>query len=187
MTGHQVFSTLHTNSAIGVIPRLLDIGVKPEILAGNLIGVIAQAVMGYFNFEIGLYIKGLYGVAMIDYILLCFLAFVVHAIVNNKYLGHFVMILYYLFNMFMSGLGLEHNLYDFSSDPGIMYSDMNAYGHFVWPFITYKVYWFSFVIILAFTCLYIAWYWFEGWYKIRVNFLLGTLRKKSKFDTKFKL
>ncbi len=42
MTGHQVFSTLHTNSAIGVIPRLLDIGVKPEILAGNLIGVIAQ-------------------------------------------------------------------------------------------------------------------------------------------------
>ena len=42
MTGHQVFSTLHTNSAIGAIPRLIDIGVKPEILAGNLIGIIAQ-------------------------------------------------------------------------------------------------------------------------------------------------
>ena len=42
MTGHQVFSTLHTNSAIGVVPRLLDIGVKPDILAGNLIGVVAQ-------------------------------------------------------------------------------------------------------------------------------------------------
>jgi len=42
MTGHQVFSTLHTNSAIGAIPRLLDIGVKADILAGNLIGVIAQ-------------------------------------------------------------------------------------------------------------------------------------------------
>ena len=42
MTGHQVFSTLHTNSAIGAIPRLLDIGVKPDILAGNLIGIIAQ-------------------------------------------------------------------------------------------------------------------------------------------------
>lgn len=42
MTGHQVFSTLHTNSAIGAIPRLLDIGVKPDILSGNLIGVIAQ-------------------------------------------------------------------------------------------------------------------------------------------------
>jgi len=42
MTGHQVFSTLHTNSAIGVVPRLLDIGIKPEVLSGNLIGVIAQ-------------------------------------------------------------------------------------------------------------------------------------------------
>jgi len=42
MTGHQVYSTLHTNSAIGVIPRLLDIGILPDIMAGNIIGVIAQ-------------------------------------------------------------------------------------------------------------------------------------------------
>ena len=114
-----------------------------------LIGIIAQAVMGYFNFEIGLYLKGLFGVTIIDYILLCFLAFIVHTVVNNKYLGHFVMILYYLFSSFMGGLGLEHNLYDFASDPGIMYSDMNGYGHFVWSFVTYKAYWFSFAIILA--------------------------------------
>jgi len=45
MTGHQVFSTLHTNSALGAIPRLLDIGVKPDILAGNIIGVIAQRLI----------------------------------------------------------------------------------------------------------------------------------------------
>lgn len=45
MTGHQVFSTLHTNSAIGAIPRLIDIGIKPEILAGNLVGVIAQRLV----------------------------------------------------------------------------------------------------------------------------------------------
>jgi general secretion pathway protein E/type IV pilus assembly protein PilB len=45
MTGHQVFSTLHTNSAIGAIPRLLDIGVLPDIMAGNIIGVIAQRLV----------------------------------------------------------------------------------------------------------------------------------------------
>ncbi len=45
MTGHQVFSTLHTNSAIGCIPRLLDIGIKPDILAGNIIGVMAQRLV----------------------------------------------------------------------------------------------------------------------------------------------
>ena len=45
MTGHQVFSTLHTNSALGAIPRLLDIGVKPHILAGNIIGLLAQRLV----------------------------------------------------------------------------------------------------------------------------------------------
>ena len=45
MTGHQVYSTPHTNSAIGAIPRLLDIGVLPDIMAGNIIGVIAQRLV----------------------------------------------------------------------------------------------------------------------------------------------
>ena len=45
MTGHQVFTTLHTNSALGAFPRLLDIGIAPAILAGNMIGVIAQRLV----------------------------------------------------------------------------------------------------------------------------------------------
>jgi general secretion pathway protein E/type IV pilus assembly protein PilB len=45
MTGHQVFTTLHTNSAIGAIPRLLDIGIVPDIMAGNIIGIIAQRLV----------------------------------------------------------------------------------------------------------------------------------------------
>jgi general secretion pathway protein E/type IV pilus assembly protein PilB len=45
MTGHQVYSTLHTNSAIGSIPRLLDIGVLPDIMAGNIIGIVAQRLV----------------------------------------------------------------------------------------------------------------------------------------------
>jgi type II secretory ATPase GspE/PulE/Tfp pilus assembly ATPase PilB-like protein len=45
MTGHQVFTTLHTNSALGAFPRLLDIGIRPDIMAGNIIGVIAQRLV----------------------------------------------------------------------------------------------------------------------------------------------
>jgi type II secretory ATPase GspE/PulE/Tfp pilus assembly ATPase PilB-like protein len=45
MTGHQVFTTLHTNSALGVFPRLLDIGIPPGIMAGNIIGVVAQRLI----------------------------------------------------------------------------------------------------------------------------------------------
>jgi type II secretory ATPase GspE/PulE/Tfp pilus assembly ATPase PilB-like protein len=45
MTGHQVFTTLHTNSALGAFARLLDIGIQPDIMAGNIIGVIAQRLV----------------------------------------------------------------------------------------------------------------------------------------------
>jgi type II secretory ATPase GspE/PulE/Tfp pilus assembly ATPase PilB-like protein len=45
MTGHQVYSTLHTNSSIGAVPRLMDLGVLPDIMSGNIIGVIAQRLM----------------------------------------------------------------------------------------------------------------------------------------------
>jgi type II secretory ATPase GspE/PulE/Tfp pilus assembly ATPase PilB-like protein len=40
-----VYSTLHTNSAIGAIPRLLDIGILPDIMAGNIIGIVAQRLL----------------------------------------------------------------------------------------------------------------------------------------------
>ncbi|MGP1675868.1 MAG: GspE/PulE family protein [Burkholderiales bacterium] len=45
MTGHQVYSTLHTNSAVGAFPRLLDTGITPEVMAGNMIGIVAQRLI----------------------------------------------------------------------------------------------------------------------------------------------
>jgi type II secretory ATPase GspE/PulE/Tfp pilus assembly ATPase PilB-like protein len=45
MTGHQVYSTLHCNSAVGAIPRLVDIGVSREVLSGNIIGIVAQRLV----------------------------------------------------------------------------------------------------------------------------------------------
>jgi Type II secretory pathway, ATPase PulE/Tfp pilus assembly pathway, ATPase PilB len=45
LTGHQVYSTLHTNSAVATISRLLDLGMKPYVLATALEGVIAQRLM----------------------------------------------------------------------------------------------------------------------------------------------
>ena len=45
MTGHQVFSTLHTNSAMGAFPRLIDMGVKPGMIASNIIGIVGQRLV----------------------------------------------------------------------------------------------------------------------------------------------
>lgn len=45
LTGHLVFSTLHTNDAVGAIPRLLDMAVEPFLLASSLTAVIAQRLV----------------------------------------------------------------------------------------------------------------------------------------------
>jgi len=45
LTGHLVFSTLHTNSAVATISRLLDLGLKPYVVATALEGIIAQRLV----------------------------------------------------------------------------------------------------------------------------------------------
>ncbi len=45
LTGHMVLSTLHTNTAVGAITRLRDMGVEPFLLATSLIGVLAQRLV----------------------------------------------------------------------------------------------------------------------------------------------
>lgn len=45
LTGHLLFSTLHTNSALGAIPRLLDLGVLPVILSQALAGLVSQRLL----------------------------------------------------------------------------------------------------------------------------------------------
>jgi type IV pilus assembly protein PilB len=42
MTGHQVYTTLHTNDSFGAIPRLFDLGMKPGMVAGSIIAIFAQ-------------------------------------------------------------------------------------------------------------------------------------------------
>lgn len=45
LTGHLVLSTLHTNTAIGAITRLRDMGIEPFLLASSLVGVLAQRLV----------------------------------------------------------------------------------------------------------------------------------------------
>jgi type IV pilus assembly protein PilB len=45
LTGHLVFSTLHTNDAAGAITRLVDMGVEPFLIVSSLRGVLAQRLV----------------------------------------------------------------------------------------------------------------------------------------------
>jgi general secretion pathway protein E len=51
LTGHLVFSTLHTNTAVGAVTRLRDMGIEPFLLSSSLIGVLAQRLVRVLNPE----------------------------------------------------------------------------------------------------------------------------------------
>jgi hypothetical protein len=114
-----------------------------------LCGLLLQTFKGYFHYELDVYVKELFGFRLVGMLIMCVLAMLVQVLVNNKFLGHFIMILYYAFNLFKGSLGLEHNLYTFNGGTSVEYSDMNGFGHFVWPWLAFKLYWGAFAVLLA--------------------------------------
>ncbi len=112
-------------------------------------GLVTQAVKGYFNFEIGLYVQTLFGLRWVDYLLLCVVALLIHTLVNHKYMGHMIIIGLFVFTLFMGQLGLEHNLYRYGSDIGERYSDMNGFGPYLGPFFWFKLYWGAVAVLFA--------------------------------------
>lgn len=112
-------------------------------------GIIVQTFKGYTNYEPGLYLQYLFGFIIIDYWLLGIFALFVQTLVKNRYIGFFIVALFYIWNTFFAAPVLKHNLFIFASNPDVVYSEMNQFGHTVFPFFVYKIYWGAFAICLA--------------------------------------
>jgi hypothetical protein len=104
-------------------------------------GVLIQLFNGYTKIELGQYLFRLFALQLPDYWMIAALALTVHSVVNHKYLGHFVVILYYVVEIMAASFGFEHRLYHFGSSPNVIYSDMNGYGHLLAPVRWFQVYW----------------------------------------------
>ncbi len=113
-------------------------------------GMSIQMYNGYYKVEVLQYIKELFGFKLISLSLICALAMAVQVIINNKYVGYFVAVLILiLFPIAFSLLEWNNQLLMFnSSGPRLPYSDMNGYGHGIYSFVIFKIYWSSFAIIL---------------------------------------
>jgi ABC-2 type transport system permease protein len=114
-----------------------------------LAGVLTQAFKGYTNVELDLYFKYLFGLQFADYALLVALVLLVHVLANHKYMGHLIVVLYFVLGTFMGQLGLEHNLYQYGADGGTTYSDMNRFGPYLKPFWWFKAYWAGWALLFA--------------------------------------
>jgi ABC-2 type transport system permease protein len=115
-----------------------------------------QTLYGYYHYELGLYLHTLFGIQLVDYWLLCVLCLAVHSLLQNKYLGHFVVVVYYVVGLFLGRFGLEHNLYIFRGVPSHPYSDMNGYGHLLRGVYWFQWYWSLGAALLA-VAAYLAW------------------------------
>ncbi len=120
-------------------------------------GLLIQTFQGYFKYELGLYFSTLYFYRILPFLTFCALTFFVQVMLNNKYLGFFIVILFFFFsNTFLPLLGVEDNLFQFNSSTGLIYSDMNEYGSFLYGYMSYKVYW-GFLALLLLVLASIFW------------------------------
>ena len=107
-----------------------------------------QLAKGYTNFELGHYFFDLFVVQLPGFILVAVLALSGHTLVNNKYLGHFLVLLVFLVTTRMADFGLEDRLYRYASRPDVIYSDLNGYGHFLPAVMWFRLYWGAFAVLL---------------------------------------
>ncbi|HXI01588.1 MAG TPA: M1 family aminopeptidase [Candidatus Saccharimonadales bacterium] len=147
----QVFDASPTPTWIGFVSKLSALMAMVVVLLMTVIaaGMITQAVQGFFRFEPKLYAEQLLGLQLLDYALLCVLALTVHTLVNHKYTGHFILILFYLFQDFSNLFGIEHPMFRYDSDLGHTYSDMNRFGWYLSPYLWFKLYWFGSAVLMA--------------------------------------
>lgn len=113
-----------------------------ELVVG-VSALTSQVARGFFDIEWRLYVTELLPFGLLQDLLICSLAITVQVLVNHKYLGHGVMVLYYVSQMVLRALGVEDRLVRYGTEPGIQYSDMNGYGHWVPAAMWYRGFWYA--------------------------------------------
>jgi ABC-2 type transport system permease protein len=147
----QVHDTLPLPSSLVLAAKGVGLGLvcAALMLVVLVTGVVTQLSYGFTDINLSLYLTDLYGVQLVDYLLYAVLALTVQAVVNHKYLGHFIVVAFFLGLGFSGQLGIEHSLWQYGSDPGMPYSAMNEYGHFAIAFLWYKGLWAAVALMMA--------------------------------------
>ena len=154
----SIIDAMPLPTALPFLSKLLSLLCVPVLLQGvvMLTCLVVQTVQGYHHYELGLYLRMLFGLQLVDYLLLSVFCLTLHSLLQNKYVGHFVIVLYYVVVLFLRRLGLEHNLYLYRGVPDHPYSDMNGFGHLLIGVRWFQLYWALFTGLLGVGA-YLAW------------------------------
>ncbi len=147
----QIFDATPTPNWVTLSAKFLGFSMIHVVMILLLIvaGILIQVFKGFPEIELGLYFRYMFSETFFFLILFTALGFFVHTLVNQKFVGHAVMILFFIVNAFvLSEIGLEHKMFNYASGGLGSYSDMNQYGHYVNPFNWFQLYWFGMAAIL---------------------------------------
>ncbi len=118
------------------------------ILALICSGIIFQTLSGYYNYEPQVYFSGFFLEILPFLSLYTCIAFFIQSVVNNKFVGVMLVVIFFIANITLGAFGFNHDLYMFGGSSLGTYSDMNGYGHFLKPYLFIKSYWFLFGLLL---------------------------------------
>tara|TARA_R110002033_G_scaffold169897_3_gene211385 strand:- start:178261 stop:181866 length:3606 start_codon:yes stop_codon:yes gene_type:complete len=139
-------STLYLSKIISLI------GVAVVLTLLNIVvGVLYQTFNGYFNYELGMYFTYNFTKIFPSYIMTLLLAFFIHVLVNNKFLGHFIVIVIYIGLPLLLTLAFKTSnpLVIFGGTPDSFLSDLNGFGHYMVGEFWLNLYWILLTCILA--------------------------------------
>ena len=148
---HEIIDAAPIPDWTYVAPKTLAISLVliSTLLIGVLVAMSIQVIKGYFGFAPGEYLLWYVVPYGIDMILIAALAIFVQAVVPHKFIGWAAMaLLVVILPAVMTGLGLEHNLYQFAGGPVVPLSDMDGQGRFWVGAYWFRAYWAAFALIL---------------------------------------
>ncbi|MEQ8712867.1 MAG: aminopeptidase, partial [Cyclobacteriaceae bacterium] len=171
-----IFDAMPMPDTVSLVSKFVGLVLVYLVLLAVLIvtGVAIQAGNGYFNFEFGVYFSNLYTDTLFFLILYTLLALFIQVLVNNKFLGYALMVVFFVAMAALRSWGVEHAMFSFASADLGTYSDMNGFGHFVPGFSWFNLYWFGLAILMFAVSVVFAVRGSEAVMKVRWN--VGKLR-----------
>jgi len=102
-----------------------------------------QTINGYYHYELLVYFKELYLIWLPQMLMVVLLALLVHTLVSNKFVGHAIIVGFFIIVPVLYRYGIESRLVLYGEITPYTYSDMNGYGHFVKALFWICAYWLS--------------------------------------------
>ncbi len=110
------------------------------IVVSTAAGIVMQLAQGYAGLQPLLYLEIIGAIAVPTALAVVALAMGVHALVNQKFVGHLIVIAYWVLTSVLSTLGFDHRLYQIGRPPDFIYSDMARWGPYVTRILTFQAY-----------------------------------------------